>query len=198
MNSILTQLKIFAKENNVPILREQSGHILLQICKKNKPKNILEIGTAIGYSGILMLEGSGKTSTLTTLEKNPLRIEQAKANFQKANLQNRVTLLEGDAMTSLLSLQSQQKTFDLILLDGPKGQYIKYLPILKNLLAPKAILFADDIYLHGWVKSQEKIPHKHRAMVMALRRFIDALSVDQTLKTQFLDIEDGLSISQKI
>lgn len=197
MKQILSNLKAFANENNVPILREQTGHILFQICQKHKPKTILEIGTAIGYSGILMLEASGKDSSLTTLEKNPLRVQQANENFLKADLQTRVTLLEGDAIDNLQKLQSQQKLFDLILLDGPKGQYIKYLPILKNLLAPKAILFADDIYLHGWVKSQEKIPHKHRAMVMALRRFIDALTCDNSLTTHFLDIEDGISISQK-
>ncbi len=192
----LEELKNFAKENNVPILREESGHILSDLIKKERPKRILEIGTAIGYSGILMLLAS-EECFLTSVEKNEKRVRKAKENFEKAGMQNRVKLIEGDAMEIVKSLENAGEKFDFVFLDGPKGQYEKYLPYLKKMLIKGGILFADDVYLHGWVKGDDIPPHKHRAMVMALRRFIKNISLDEELETQILDIEDGISISRK-
>jgi predicted O-methyltransferase YrrM len=194
--NFLEELKEYALKNNVPILREESGHILSDLIKKEKPKKILEIGTAIGYSAILMLSKC-EDCCLTTIEKNEKRANEAKQNFVRAGIENRINLIQGDAMDIVEKLETSGEKFDLIFLDGPKGQYVKYLPYLKNMLKDGGFLFADDVYLHGWVKGDDIPPHKHRAMVMALRRFIKEISSDEELETQILDIEDGISISRK-
>lgn len=193
---MLQSLKEYAIANSVPILREESGKILVELCKKEKPKKILEIGTAIGYSGILML--SSCDCHLTTIEKNEARSNQAKEIFKNAGFENRISLIVDDAMNSVVELEKEGRTFDFVFLDGPKGQYEKYLPYIKKMLKIGGILFADDVYLHGWVKGDFYPPHKHRAMVMSLRRFINAISNDPDLQTQILDIEDGISISRKL
>ncbi len=196
MEKILQEIKAQAKETGVPILRDQSAQILCDLCKKNKPQRILEIGTATGYSAIVML--SSCEAKLITLEKDEERAKTALLNFSKAGLENRVRLIKGDAMDAIKAFYDQKETFDFIFLDGPKGQYVKYLPYLKAMLVKGGILFADDVLLHGWVKSNEKIAHKHRTMVMALRRFLEAVENDKDFETKLVEIEDGLSISTKL
>ncbi len=192
---MLIKLKSYAEKNGVPIIREESGKLLYKECETNQPKQILEIGTAIGYSGILMLSAS-KKSHLTTIEKNDDMVCRARKNFEEAGLTNRVTLYHEDAAKILENLSSQGNRFDFIFLDGAKGQYINYLPYLKLMLNKGGTLFADDIYFHGLVKSQEKLAHKNRSMIQNLRKFISALENDKDLETEFLDLEDGISISR--
>ncbi len=188
---MLDQLKDFAKENNVPILRDRSCEMLCMVCQKLSPKRILEIGTAIGYSGCQMLAACG--GMLTTIEKDEERHKQALVTFQEAGYSNRVEAILGDAAKVLPSLTGK---FDLIFLDGPKGQYINYLPILKSLLNKGGVLFADNVYFHGMVKLEGKIPHKNRTMIVNLKRFIEAVQTDKDFETTLYDIEDGIAISK--
>ncbi len=192
----MQELKDYALVNYIPIIRDNTAKKLIEICKETNPKKILEIGTAIGYSGIIMLKNcNGK---LYTIEKDDLRAQLANENFKKFGFANRVNLYEDDALNVLKKLDEEKEHFDLIFLDGAKGQYIKYYPYIKNLLNVGGILFADNVFLHGLVKSEEKIPHKSRTMVVNLRKFIDALKSDEEYKTTFYDIDDGFSISKKI
>ena len=184
----------YAQQNHVPIVRKQTRSLLALLCKQNKPENILEIGTAIGFSGLVMLEAS-KNSTLTTIEKSEEMAKIAKQNFEKAG-QN-VNLICQDAIEVLPRLEQEGKRFDFIFLDGPKAQYIHYLPYLKRLLKVGGVLFADDIYFYGLVKGDE-LPSKKRSIVKNLRLFIADLKNDGNFESQFLDIEDGISISKRI
>ncbi len=192
---MLEKLKAYALKNGVPIVREESGKLLYKECEKRQPKRILEIGTAIGYSGILMLSAA-KEAHLTTIEKDDNMINLARQNFDAAGLTNRVTLYHEDAIVTLEQLSITGEKFDFIFLDGAKGQYIKYLPYLKQMLNKGGLLFADDIYFHGLVKQEGIIPHKNRSLVNNLRKFISALESDKDLETEFLDLEDGISISR--
>lgn len=185
------EIKEDAKTRFIPIIRDESLKLLTDLCAREKPKKILEIGTAVGYSALAMLFSC--SAQVTTIEKDKVRLNEALQNFEKYRVSNRVTALEGDAGEILQSLNER---FDLIFLDGAKGQYIKYLPHLKRLLNDGGVLFADDIYLHGFVRADE-VSHKHRSMVMNLRAFIDTLKSDPDLDTTFYDIEDGISLSRK-
>lgn len=158
---------------------------------------ILEIGTSVGYSGINMLL-STKNSHLTTLEKDENVTDKAKLNFENFGLNKRVNFMLGDAWESLNSLNSLGKQYNFIFLDGPKGQYLKYLPILISLLKPNGILFVDDIYYHGWVLNSNYNNHKHRTIVKNLRQFIEQISVSNTLQSQLYNIEDGFAVCKKI
>ena len=95
-------------------------------------------------------------------------------------------------------LCQDKKKYDFIFLDGPKGQYIRYFPILKELLNVNGYLVADNVYFHGMVKMEGKIPHKHRSIVNNLRKFIDAISTDKDFETKIFEIGDGISVSKKI
>lgn len=206
--SKLKQIKLDAKANFTPIVRPKTKKKLVQCVKTqykhfakttqlNSPQmQILEIGTSVGFSGINMLLNV-KNCHLTTLEKDEKVLSVAKQNFASFGLEN-VNFILGDAWESLNTLNSQNKTFDFIFLDGPKGQYLKYLPLLLNMLSLNGRLFIDDIYYHGCVLDSSYNDHKHRTIVRNLRALIEQISTNKALKTQIYNIEDGFAICKKI
>ena len=188
--------EIKSRDDYMPFIRDKSAKVLFEICQTEKPKNILEIGTAVGYSALLMLEGA-KESFVTTIEKDEKRAQEAKVNFEKNGVKERVDLIVGDAGEVLPQLEDEGKEFDLIFLDGPKGQYLRYLPHLKKMLCKGGLLVADNVLLHGWVKGEEFVKHKHRSMVVNLRKFLKCLEEDHDFDSKLLEIEDGITISRK-
>lgn len=188
--------EIKSRDDYMPFIRDESAKVLFEICQTEKPKNILEIGTAVGYSALLMLEGA-KDAFITTIEKDNERAQQAMTNFEKNGVKERVDLIVGDAGEVLPQLEDEGKEFDLIFLDGPKGQYLRYLPHLKKMLCKGGLLVADNVLLHGWVKGEEFVKHKHRSMVVNLRKFLKALEEDCDFDSKLLEIEDGMTISRK-
>ena len=185
-----------AIENHIPIVRSKTLEFLKKVCKENSIETILEIGTATGYSGIEMLKSAKEGARLVTIEKDENRVMLAKDNFQKMGVFAQVTIINDDAFLALNKLKDDNKKFDLIFLDGPKGQYFKYFSIIKQLMNNNAILFSDNLNLLGLI-NLEKIPHKHRSMVNNMKKFINALKNDNELITEFYDIDDGFSISKK-
>ncbi len=188
----LKQIVEDARQEHIPLLLDETAEFLLNFLKDKNFKNILEIGTAVGYSGILFLQNQPR-AFLTTIDINEKMQNIAKQNFKKFNVEKRVKLIKGDAKDVLSSFNQK---FDLIFLDGPKGQYIKYLPQLKLLLDKNGFLIADNIFFHGKVRAEGFVPHKHRTIVVNLRKFIDAIENDEMLMTQIYDIGDGISISK--
>ena len=188
----LKQIVEDARQEHIPLLLDETAEFLLNFLKDKNFKNILEIGTAVGYSGILFLQNQPR-AFLTTIDINEKMQNIAKQNFKKFNVEKRVKLIKGDAKDVLSSFNQK---FDLIFLDGPKGQYIKYLPQLKLLLDKNGFLIADNIFFHGKVRAEGFVPHKHRTIVVNLRKFIDAIENDEMLITQIYDIGDGISISK--
>ena len=185
-----------AIENHIPIVRSKTLEFLKKVCKENSIETILEIGTATGYSGIEMLKSAKEGTRLVTIEKDENRVMLAKDNFQKMGVLAQVTIINDDAFLALNKLKDDNQKFDLIFLDGPKGQYFKYFSIIKQLMNNNAILFSDNLNLLGLI-NLEKIPHKHRSMVNNMKKFINALKNDNELITEFYDIDDGFSISKK-
>ena len=191
---IISNIRNNARENGVPILRDESVKLLKMLVAITQPKQILEIGTAVGYSGIEMLSQC-EFSHLTTIEKDENSVLIAKQNFSELNLTNRVTQHTDDAINVLQKLENK---FDFIFLDGPKGQYIKYLPYLLNLLNVGGVLVADNVYFQGMVNGKTEVNKKKKTIVNNLQMFIKAISSNQNLNTVVLDLEDGISISKKI
>ena len=182
----------FSRHEYNPIIRERSEKLLRELVLKHEPKQILEIGTFIGYSTVCMLE-SYEDAFVTTLEKDEKNFQDAKENLRE--YASRVNALNCDAYEFLK--ENSEKKFDLVFMDGPKGQYIKYLPYLKTMLKTNGILVCDDILLHGLVKFDEKIKHKHRSMVNNLRKFLDEIQTDDDFETTLYEFEDGISVSVK-
>lgn len=189
--------EFFGYENHDynPIIRPQSQDLLVSLLKENKPKQILEIGTFIGYSCALMLETCPDAS-VTTIEKDKQNYEYAIKNLEDLGFMGRYKAINCDAMDFLI--RDKNSKFDLIFLDGPKGQYYKYLPYLKEMLCKGGILVVDDVMFYGLVQSDGKIAHKHRSIVNNLRKFLDMLKNDTDFDTQIFEFEDGVSVSQKL
>ena len=191
---IINSVRENAKKNKVPIVRDKTLNALIDTCIKHNVKNVLEIGTATGYSGLNLLTVADK---VTTIEKNILRFEEAKQNFENANVGERVKQVCGDAGIELEELARQDEKFDLIFLDGPKGQYVRYLPSIMQLLNQGGILFADNILLGGLIKQPSRVTHKNRAMYNNMLAFWSEIQGLDCLTTKIYEIEDGFSISTK-
>ncbi len=189
----LEKIKSVAKENHIPIIKDDGCDFLIEFCKQQKPKKILEIGTAVGYSGSMMLLNC-PNSVLTTIEINEQSFNMAKNTFLILNLTDRVNQILGDAKNVIKELNEK---YDLIFLDGPKGQYIFYYEDLKKLLNKGGYILADNVYFHGLVKGPEFVKHKLRTIVVNLRKFILTIQNDNEVETQILDKGDGIAIIKK-
>ena len=176
-----------------PVIKDEGALFLEEFIKDKQPNKVLEIGTAIGYSGSLMLNAGAKE--LITIEINEDSAKKAEENFRNLDLWDRVEILLGDAKDILPKLNQK---FDVIFLDGPKGQYVKYLPSLLSLLQVGGYLIADNVLFRGMVKSEEIIPHRYRTLVNNLRKFLKEIENDKRRETCVHDIGDGLSVSCKI
>jgi len=187
------QMREFAKENFVPIVREETSKLLIDNVKEVKPNSILEIGTAIGYSGILMLQNSN--AKLVTLEKDENMKNLALENFKNENLLNRVDLIFGDCINYI---EKTPAKFDFIFLDGPKSQYVKYYPYLLKMLNKNGRIFVDNVLFQGLVLSSKEPPKKFRTIVNNLRKFLSLVQNDKTVKSQLLNLEDGVLIIENV
>ena len=193
-NSNMQNILAYARENHIPLLLDDTATLLFSKVNNQNPKNVLEIGTAIGYSGTLILNASN--CKLTTIEKDEASFNLAKHHFEKFGLTNRVNQILGDALEELNNLVKLNKKFDFIFLDGPKGQYIKYLPILKQLLNNGGVLFADNVFFKRMIFIEGTIPHRKRTIVVNLRKFLETVKTDNNFyNVEILDVGDGVLIA---
>lgn len=190
----ILQLREDAKKNGEPILRDKSFKMLLQTTKNKKPERILEIGVNLGLSGIAMLL-TEKNSKLTGIEIDEEKVALAKNNYKAFGVEDRAKIFQGDASEIIPVLTGE---YDLIFLDGPKGHYYEYLPHLLSILKVGGILFADNVLFRGCVGDKVKTPHRFNTTKHSMENFLSAISSDDNLRTEILDIEDGISITEKI
>lgn len=195
-NTLMQELSdeiIYAKDNFIPIIRDESALFLYNYVTDNNIKNVLEIGTAIGFSGSIIL--SAGAESLTTIEINERNYQKAIATFEKLNYKDKVTMYLADAKDVIVKLKESGKKYDMVFLDGAKGQYIYYLDTLKDLLLDGGVIFADNVLLHGMVESEEKIPHRKRTMVVNLRKYLEAIN-KHPYESELVRIEDGIAITK--
>ena len=191
----LEQIENKAKNNNVPVLRTKSQERLIELVKTKNPKTILEFGTAVGVSAILMLNASN--ATIDTIEIDQERAHQAKENLQSLNLANRANVLVGDAIVLCEQLQHQNKKYDFVFLDSAKGQYVKLLPHILNLLNPGGVLVADNVLFRGYVYGN--CPKRFKTISKRLKQFIENCKSEKQLKdVEVINIEDGLLVATKV
>lgn len=180
-----------ALARGIPVADEETLNFLLLTLEMYKPERILEIGTAVGLSGIAMLQ-TLPNAKLTTIELEEERYEEAKRNFTEFGVETRVNAYLGDAGEILAMMDGQ---FDFVFLDGPKAQYEKYLFDLKRLMKKGAVLFSDDVLLYGWVSGAEPTPQKRHSIVEKIRSYLQTLTADQDFRTSVLDVGDGVALS---
>ena len=188
----LQDIEKFARKNHIPVLLGDSAEFLAGIISKKQPKNILEIGTAIGYSGTIILLSS-ENAHLTTIEKNEESFTKATDTFKTFNVNDRVEQILGDGFEIIQNLEKQNKKYDFIFLDGPKGQYLFYYPILLNMLEDGGCLLVDNVLFKGLVRSTQDVGHKKRAMITKLRKFMQEIETREDLNTTIHEIGDGIA-----
>ena len=191
----LEELEKYSRETNVPIIRPQMQSLLKFLLAWGKPMKILEVGTAIGFSALLMSEYAPNGCHITTIEKYEKRIPLAKENFKKAGKEENITLLEGDAIEILATLQGE---YDLIFMDAAKGQYINFMPDILRLLAPGGLLVSDNILQDGdIVESKYAVTRRNRTIHNRMREYLYALTHHEELETVILPVADGVTLSAK-
>lgn len=190
----LQRLRESAFERSIPTADDETLNFLITQLRAIKPKNILELGTATGISGIAMLNVCPEAH-LTTIEKNEQFFGEAKRNFKCFSIDMRVDAILGDIGEKLDMLDG---TFDFIFMDCAKVQYIKYLPKLKKLLSRGGVLLADDILLFGWITGESEIPQKRKMLAKHVEEYVHAVTDDEELSTTIINIGDGIALSVKI
>lgn len=194
MTEKLIELRESAKARGMPVLRDKSFELLIETVRKRKPVRILEIGVNTGLSGAAMLLAS-KKARLTGIEIDSEFVQQAKENYKLFGVENRAKIFQGDATEIIPVLTGK---YDFIFLDGPKGHYYEYLPHLLCALDKGGILFADNVLFRGYVNGRVKTPHRYVTTKHSMENFLRALTNDDNLKTEIYDLEDGVSITEKI
>lgn len=188
----LENLRKTYREKGVPVILDESLNVLLLCVRVKKPKEILEIGTATGCSGIAMLgECDGR---LTTIETDSDVYQEAGRNFELFGVDGRVTRYYGDAREVIDSLD---KTFDLIFLDGAKAHYLEYYPTLKRMLRSGGILVADNVLFRGYVDPKNKFPRRFITIVKRMRKFLSEISADEDFIVTVSEAGDGVLIACK-
>ena len=190
----ILELEEYAKENNIPIMMKDGIEFLLKYIKDNNIKNILEIGTAIGYSAIRM-SLVNENINVTTIERDNTRYMEAKKNINDFELNNRIKVINDDAFNVELKEQ-----YDLIFIDAAKSQYIKFFEKFKLNLSENGVIISDNLKFHGLVqKNINEIESRTvRGLVRKLNSYIDFLKNNKEFVTTFYEIGDGISISKKI
>ncbi len=184
-----------ALDSYVPIIRPETQNLLQLLITMNKPLKLLEVGAAVGFSGNLMLEAAGDGASLVTIENYAPRIPIAQANFARCNNTSRVTLLEGDALEILPTLEGP---FDFIFMDAAKGQYINFWPEISRLIKKGGVVVTDNVLQDGdIIESRYAITRRNRTIHKRMRDYLYELTHDDTFTTSILPLGDGVSISVK-
>ena len=184
-----------AVRDYVPIIRKESRNLLKVLLKIKKPGRVLEVGTAIGFSAILMGECLPDDSHITTIEKYEKRIPVARENFKRAGMEEKITLIEGDASEVLKELSGP---FDFIFMDAAKGQYIHFFPEVMRLLRSGGILVSDNVLQDGdVVESRYAVVRRNRTIHSRMREYLWTLKHMDGLETIVLPIGDGMTVSVK-
>lgn len=192
---VLEEMAVYAAGNNVPIIRKEVESFLRVLLKMNNPKKILELGTAIGYSAILMSEYVPDDGKIITIENYDKRIPIARENIVRAGKESVITLLEGDALEILPELNEE---FDFIFVDAAKAQYINFLPHCLRLLRKGGVMLSDNVLQEGdLTESRYAVTRRDRTIHSRMREFLYQIKHMEELETSIVPIGDGMSISIK-
>ena len=194
-DEVLDIIENEALESSVPIIRKETQSLLRTLTELKRPEKILEAGTAVGFSAILMAKSGRRDSHITTIENYEVRIPVAKANIKRAGLEDRITLLEGDAVKIMGELTGP---FDMIFIDSAKGQYINMVADAIRLLSPGGLLISDNVLQDGDVlESRYAVKRRDRTIHARMRDYLYELTHNEALETAILPVGDGITISVK-
>lgn len=192
---ICDEIENYAHETYVPIIRKEMESFLRVLIEIKQPERILELGTAIGYSAILMAKAMPENCRITTIENYEKRIPVARANFVKAGVEDKVTLLEGDALEHLKAIHEE---YDFVFMDAAKAQYLNYLEEILRILPKGGILIADNVLQEGeLIQSRYAVERRNRTIHARMREYLYTVKHMDALETSIIPIGDGIALSVK-
>ena len=195
-SALVNQIEEEALASYVPIIRKEMQSFLKVLLEMKRPKAILEVGTAVGFSALLMSEHVDEDCHITTIEKYEPRIPIARENFRRAGKEKQITLLEGDATDYLKTLEGP---YDFIFMDAAKGQYIHFLPDILRVLAPGGVLLSDNVLQDGdIIQSRFAVERRNRTIHARMREYLYTLTHTEGLDTVVLPLGDGVTLSTKM
>ncbi len=189
----LEKIKEKALDEHIPIIMDDTLEVIDKVLKEIKPKKILEIGTAVGYSAMCFSEYLQDGGKIDTIERDEERLAQARENIVKVGVQEKINIIEGDAVEILPNLNDK---YDMIFIDAAKGKYPFFLKESLRMLNENGVIFADNILYKGYVMSDYN-KHKQRTAVRNLREYIAEVTNNPELETEILEVGDGLAITKK-
>ena len=187
-------IKKKALEDKVPIIMDDTLEVIAKILDEIKPKKILEIGTAVGYSAICFSEYLQENGKIDTIERDTERVKEARENIKKAEVEEKINIYEGDAVEILPTLNDE---YDVVFIDAAKGKYPFFLNQALRMIKPGGVIFADNILYKGYVMSDYN-KHKQRTAVRNLREYIKEVTENPNIETEILEVGDGLAVSKII
>lgn len=191
------ELETYAKEHHVPIMEPLGIQYLTQLIRLHRPKRILEVGTAIGYSAMKMLEAYPEAK-IVTMERDKERYEQAAANVIKEQKQNQINVLFGDALEKMAEFAKQGEQFDFVFIDAAKGQYGKFFDFADQLVTKGGLIVTDNVLFRGFVADDSEVPKKFKNMVKKLQHYNAMLMQHSSYSTSIMPVGDGVAASLKI
>ncbi len=191
-SGILKELEDYAHGNFVPIIHKEVAKFLEVMIKIKKPLKILELGTAIGYSAILMSVSSKGESSITTVERDSKMIELAQNNIEKSGLKDKINIIQGDCLEVLEKLDDK---YDLIFMDAGKGHYNHFLPHCMRLLSENGVIIADNVLFRGMIASDELVERRKVTIVKRMREYLDIVSEDEKFITSVIPMGDGIAVT---
>lgn len=195
-SELLETIRAEALAAEIPIIRDETAALLKCFMRMLRPKRILEIGAAVGYSALCMEEACDGQAKLLTVESYPPRIEAATRNFARSSYRDRITLVPGDAGALLRRLVEEGQHFDFIFMDAAKAQYIVWLPDILRLMSPGSVLVSDNILQDGSIiESRYQVERRDRTIHTRMREYLFRLKHEEALETAILPVGDGVSIS---
>lgn len=194
-SEILEEIEQEALRDSVPIIRKEMQSFLKVLLAIKRPTRILEVGTAVGFSALLMSEYAPEECTITTIENYEKRIPIARENFKRAGKEQKITLIEGDAMEVLTELSGP---YDFIFMDAAKGQYIAYLPEVLRILEPDGVLVSDNVLQDGnIIESRFAVERRDRTIHSRMREYLYTLKHHPDLETSIIPLGDGTAVIVK-
>lgn len=194
VENFVDSLRNEAWKSYIPVMRVKTAKLLSRYIKKYNPKNILEIGTSIGTSGIICLNNCN--GRLTTIEIDEDTIEKAKDNFRRCNFYDRAEFVLGDCDQIVFMMDGNK--YDFVVLDGPKSHYLELYKMLISLLNDKGVMFVDNVNYHDLTNAQGEPKRKHRTIVKGMKDFLQYIQNDHSVNVTKYDIEDGVIVIVKL
>lgn len=194
---LLDEIRINARERKIPILMDDTLKHIMKVLENREINSILEVGTAVGYSAICFSRVLSENGYIDTIEIEEIRVKEANENIEKMGLKNKINVIHGNALEVLPKMVEEKKKYDYIFIDAAKGQYNEFYKCALEMLNDNGIIIADNVLYKGMVLSDYN-ERKHRTAVNKLRKFLQYIQNIEGIKSEILDIGDGISISYKI